>query len=242
MFNKLFFSLSALVITSTFFVTGVQSQVILRNKTFGVEISTRGEITGFYDQVSKRNYLAIDQPASVLQVKVNGAWEIPVSSRFYPESEDPFAGILFLHFDKSNLDVRIKTLVTNTHIKFELVDAKPNGIIDAVVWGPYPVNINKTMGEIVGVVRNADFAFGLQVLNVKTLGGYPLNEEGSDPSRSNTAKRIEGGSLLQAFSLDRSKPRMINVWWDQFPDMPVAPMKGETVIGSAIALFGCTPD
>ena len=61
--------------------------------------------------------------------------------------------------------------------------------IDAVIWGPYPTTISKIIGEIIGVVRNDNFALGIQVLNVKTLGGKLMNNEGSDISRSSTAAK-----------------------------------------------------
>jgi hypothetical protein len=50
---------------------------------------------------------------------------------------------------------------------------------------------------------------------------------------------IAWGSVLQAYSLDRSKPRSIAVWSQRAPNMPVPAIPGETVVGSKIALFGC---
>ena len=61
-------------------------------------------------------------------------------------------------------------------------------------------------------MRNEHYAIGLQGLNVKTLGGFLLNEEGYDPSRSQTAKPAEWGSTLQAYSLDRSRKKQKNEW------------------------------
>jgi len=56
--------------------------------------------------------------------------------------------------------------------------------------------------------------------------------------------RTEFGATLNAFSLDRSRPRTVfgwKEWGDRFPNMPVPPMPGETLVGSQIALFGCHP-
>jgi len=89
------------------------------------------------------------------------------------------------------------------------------------------------------VVRDSGYALGLQVLNIETLGGALINDEGSDPSRSSVAQARPWGSVLQAYALDRSRPRSVGGWNGQFPDMPVEPIPGETVVGSAIALFGC---
>ena len=133
----------------------------------------------------------------------------------------------------------MKAVRKATHLVFEIAGAEPASAVDAVVWGPYPTSIGATVGEIVGVVRDVEYAIGLQVLNIKTLGGALLNDEGSDPSRSSVAQARPWGSALQAFSLDRSRPRLVGGWNGQFPNMPVEPIPGETVAGSAIALFGC---
>lgn len=111
--------------------------------------------------------------------------------------------------------------------------------VNAVYWGPYPTTINQTIGEVIGVVRDGQFAIGIQALNPKTIGGMLKREGGIDDSRGNAAIAQPYGSSLQAYSLDRSKARRYSVWNDQYPDMPVAAIAGETTIGSAIALFGC---
>ena len=92
------------------------------------------------------------------------------------------------------------------------------------------------------MVRNDDFAVGLQVLNVKSLGGFSLNEEGRDTSRGQTAKLMKWGSTLQAYTIDRSLPRRVSVWGTHFPNMPIPPIPGETCVGSKITLFGCAAD
>jgi len=57
---------------------------------------------------------------------------------------------------------------------------RPTNRVELVLWGPYPTTIGSVVGEIIGVVRDADFAVGIQALNAKTLGGYPAREDDSD--------------------------------------------------------------
>ena len=115
---------------------------------------------------------------------------------------------------------------------------EPEGRATLALWGPYPATIRETVGEVIGVVRDGAFALGLQSLNPKTLGGFPENDEGS-ADRPYAARQTAWGSVLQAYSMDRSKPRSIAVWSKRAPNMPVPAVPGETVIGSKIALFGC---
>ena len=65
----------------------------------------------------------------------------------------------------------------------ELISVTPADAVDLVVWGPYPTKIRAIVGETIGVVRNADFALGIQALNIKTLGGYPGAESDVMPAR-----------------------------------------------------------
>jgi hypothetical protein len=59
---------------------------------------------------------------------------------------------------------------------FVLVDVQPTNRAELVLWGPYPTTIGDIIGEVVGVVRDSEFAVGIQGLNAKTLGGYPTRE------------------------------------------------------------------
>ncbi|WP_207226897.1 hypothetical protein [Cecembia calidifontis] len=58
-------------------------------------------------------------------------------------------------------------------LSFEILEAKGFDSMELIVWGPIPTNINKIIGETVGVVRGEEFAIGIQALNPKTLGGFP---------------------------------------------------------------------
>ncbi|MEI7663771.1 MAG: hypothetical protein WCK34_16310, partial [Bacteroidota bacterium] len=217
----------------------ISAQAVFIAGDLKITVSRKGEISSFYDLAREKEYIDAGHPSPVMQVKVDGEWESPANAEYEPETGDASSGILLLTYERSKVTLKIRVLQAPAYTRFELAGVSPAGRVDLVVWGPYPLKPDETVGEIIGVVRNHEFALGLQVLNVKTLGGFPLNDEGSDPSRSNTAKKTASGSVLQAFSMDRSRPRRISAWWGQFPNMQVTPVEGETTEGSAIALFGC---
>ena len=108
-----------------------------------------------------------------------------------------------------------------------------------MIWGPFPTTISKTVGEVIGVVRDGTIAIGMQVLNMKTLGGDLPNGEGSTWARGIAATPYPWGSTLQAYALDRSRARFVDAWGGNEKGMPVPPIAGETVVGSSIALFTC---
>jgi hypothetical protein len=219
-----------------------------------LRLDGRGRITSLADRRNARECLPPGQEPALISVRIapkDAGAEAPAyhspsraSALELPSrmTWDRNAGLLLLQYRSGAVRVKVRATPKPTHIVFEVVGVEPRNAADIIVWGPYPTTIGATVGEIVGVVRDERFAIGLQVLNVKTRGGALLNAEGSDPSRGTLAQKAPWGSVLQAFALDRSRPRVVDGWNGQFPNMPVPPMPGETVVGSKVAIFGSRPE
>lgn len=170
------------------------------------------------------------EKAPLLQIRVDSNWYEPTGTTFK-------SGIVSLVYKPVNITALVNVIQKNTHITFELIKLGAKDKVNAIIWGPYPTIINKTIGEVVGIVRDGAYAIGIQSLNPKTVGGVLSNSEGANESRGSTAHPQPYGSSLQCFSLDRSKERKLTVW--RRPEMPVKAIPNETIIGSKIALFGC---
>ena len=224
-----------LLILIIFPLSAALSQTSLKSADLSLEFGKDGSFTKAVTFTDQRNHLLPSVPSFLLRVRTAGGWENPAGL-----TADVKQGILRLKYPKSGVVISLKTRECPAYISMEIVSVKPEGIVDAVSWGPLALDL-PGIGEIVGLSANDTITVGMMGLNVKTLGGEILNEEGSDPSRSNSAKKIAGGSALQAYSLDRSKPRKVTCWWGQFPGMPVEPMKNETVKGSKVAFFASSP-
>ena len=145
------------------------------------------------------------------------------------------------------------------YISFELKQLTNAADAELILWGPYPTIIGDTIGEVVGVVRNKDFAIGIQALNIKTLGGYPSAESDIQPSydvfaggnkvdvvkddlnkqlyRGDVARHMPYGSSLQAYCRNRNKDRVIENWSHPRYVSPAYKEDGG-VIGSKLAIFG----
>lgn len=217
------------------FLFGQQELVRLNTNDFQLKINKSGQVTSLFSLPEKAEYISAKQNSPLLTIKAGADFEEPNSAQI-----DVKGKTITLDYKKSGIVVKIKYDAKPTHLVFEITGIQPAGKADLAVWGPYATSINKIVGEIVGVVRNENYAIGIQSLNVKTAGGYPVKEEGFEFGRGRAAESKEWGSILQAYSIDRSKKRNITVWNDQWPNMPVEPIKNETLIGSKIALFGCS--
>ncbi|HWW41069.1 hypothetical protein [Pedobacter sp.] len=208
-------------------------EIGLKSAGLNLSLSARGQLTTLSNPVSGKNYLAMGEKAPLLKIRVGDNWYEPTDATFK-------SGIISLLYLPVKITAQVKVVQKKTHLTFELIKIDANDKVNAVIWGPYPTIISKTIGEVVGVVRDGVYAVGIQALNPKTLGGVLKNSEGSvetTGSRGSTAVAQTYGSSLQAFSLDRSVDRKLTVWGR--PEMPVQAIPNETTLGSKIALFGC---
>jgi hypothetical protein len=213
-----------------FFTLSAQ-QISFKSAGLSLNLSSNGQLTTLSNSESGKNYLAIGEKAPLLQIQVGSDWYEPTSATLK-------SGIISLFYQPVKITAQVKVIQKKTHLTFELIKIDVKDKVNAVIWGPYPTIINKTIGEVVGVVRDGEYAIGIQALNPKTVGGVLNNSEGANESRGSTAVPQKYGSSLQAFSLDRSKDRKITVGGR--PEMPVKAILNETTIGSKITLFGST--
>ncbi|GAB5522793.1 MAG: hypothetical protein Roseis2KO_06650 [Roseivirga sp.] len=243
----------SIILLIVLFATGCsEKRITFKSDRLEISLNDKGQVTGFIDISSDLDYHFKDTLASILSIWKNGVAIHPQAASFDKESK-----YLTLTFPgDQNAEVRVEEKAS--HITLEVVSLSGIGEVDLVLWGPYPTTIGDVIGETVGVVRNKDFAIGIQSLNPKTLGGYPWNEndampqidifEGGDYSdmsekgkryvlyRVEAAKPTDFGSTLQAYTRNRSKDRVIKNWGK---DQYVAPAFDDGgVIGSKIALFG----
>ncbi|GAB5555152.1 MAG: hypothetical protein Sapg2KO_47430 [Saprospiraceae bacterium] len=214
-----------------------------------------GLITGLIDLESGINYLDQDTSSYLMTLRVAGKVLVPQSI-----SKDQT--VITLSFEQ-DYEAIIQLEEKEKYLTLELISLSKAETVDLVLWGPYANTIGAVIGETVGVVRNDDFAIGIQSLNIKTLGGYPWNESdrmpafdfvrAADPNnmhpdadgsvlyRIEAGKPTDNGSSLQAYCRNRKEPRLIA---DFNHNKILAPAYEDGgVVGTKIALFGTpTPE
>ena len=230
---------------------GSKGDIRLKAGGLDLEINNTGSLTKIADELSGVNYHFNDTISPLLSVRVKNQLLLPIGAKLDDQQ------IITLEFN-GQITAQIKVEEKGSHLTFELVELLGSEDVEVVVWGPFPTIINGVIGETVGVVRNDDFAFGIQSLNPKTLGGYPWNENDEMPQidifesgdysdlsrdgkryvlyRVEAAKPTDFGSTLQAYTRNRNEDRVINNWGkEKYVAHAVA---DGGVIGSKIALFG----
>ncbi len=227
----------------------------LRTQSATFTLAENGSLSSVRRNADGRDYLATNQPAPVLSIRVGGTVHPPESA-----SWDPRQGRLTLHFKSLDITAVVLVQAKASHVVFELVELQPMEAVELVLWGPYPTTIGDIIGEVVGVVRDA-----------RVRGGHPGAEREDawrlPGSRRTTSKpitaptipapmrtcrrslgrtsssegtrreRTEFGSVLQAYCRNRGTDRIIANWGHEKYLAPAYNDGG--VIGSKIALFAC---
>ncbi|MDQ8153414.1 MAG: hypothetical protein P3B98_02025 [Gemmatimonadota bacterium] len=213
--------------------TTAHGQVTLSAGALALSVNAQGEITALRSSVTGKDYRYAGMPSPLITVVHAGARLAPTAMQL---STAGGVKTLALRY-AGGVRVGVRVRETAAYLALEIVRAEPSAKVEAVIWGPYATTIGHTVGEVVGVVQDGDVALGLQVLNAKTLGGDLPNREGSTWARGIAARQQAWGSFLNAYAINRARARTVDGWGGDFPNMPVSPIAGETVVGSAIALF-----
>jgi len=138
-----------------------------------VRLDATGRVTSLWDVRTDREYGARDRPGPLLRLTVEGNSLEPTSADW---SSEP--GRLRLRFGQTGPTVDVRVEQKPTHLTFELTSidgAQPT----AADWGPFLTTIGQTIGATVGVVRDTEFALGVQGLNIATNAGAGPQDSGS---------------------------------------------------------------
>lgn len=234
-------------------VTTVNAQVVFKTKEWLFALNKMGVVSSMKNLSQNKEYLVADSASPLLSIKYQGNLIAPSSCEWNGKLKE-----LRFQYPSVGMSAVVKTTSNNNYLSFELVQLKGAEKLDLVLWGPFPTSIADSIGEVVGVVRDKEFAIGIQALNVKTLGGYPNAESDVEPSydifesgntvdikaedrtkllfRGDVARPTSYGSIMQAYCRNRNTNRVVENWSHKFYQAPAFEDGG--IIGSKIALFG----
>ncbi|MEP7258475.1 MAG: hypothetical protein ABI687_08805, partial [Flavitalea sp.] len=170
---KLFISGAIIAAISFLFSFRSSDAVSFSTDFLTLSLDKQGNITGIKDKTNAKEYFPSGEKASLLSLYKDSAYIRPVSLE-YNEAKNRIT----LRYPNGSLAV-ISVMNKNPYLRFELVSLLPRNGVEAIVWGPYPTTIRKSIGETICIVHDDHFAFGMQGLNINTIEGLP---EGNDNS------------------------------------------------------------
>ncbi|WP_406514978.1 discoidin domain-containing protein [Streptomyces sp. NBC_00873] len=212
-----------------------------------------GTVTSLVDSRTGQNHLATGHgTAPLVSLVVDG-------KQVKPTSLTRTGSMLAFKNSEAGteVDVVLHDRASYTTFTVTKVKAPPTADVQTLLWGPLATTLTDTLGESAGLVSNGGFTAGMKVLNDRTEGGWPREDTGMgwqdevahNPSKVSVAPlelwsvgaHTPWGNLLRAFTFDYTKQRLrMN---DGGYGIPVGPLpSGGEIVGSAIALYGTTPD
>jgi len=203
---------------------------LLENDYFKISIDENGKVTEILEKKFGKNILMPNYNVSILTIECEGA-KYPITS--WKRSGE----ILSFRFEKIGAEIDVKVNSKREYISFEITKVNSEKLIDKVIWGPYHVLPSEKIGQSIGIAYNTNTAIGLMGLNLKSRGGYEIENR---ERFGNAAKKIKGGASLTGFVRDRSTHRIMNNWEQKLGQaVPVNDSDAE-IVGAKFALY-CIP-
>ncbi len=134
-----------------------------------LKVSRTGMVTSIRANKTGKDYSPASHPSPIMCLNKAGQLVQPLSAAYKPKS-----GELALDYPEGE-KATIKIGQTKGYFKFELLSLEPRKDVDGIVWGPINTTINKTIGDLIGVVRDGDIAIGMLGLNDNTITGTPCD-------------------------------------------------------------------
>ncbi|MRG46978.1 hypothetical protein GFS24_17785 [Chitinophaga sp. SYP-B3965] len=185
----------------------------------GVELTTdfirlrfdgTGNMISLTDKATGREFIPRGQPSPLLSLFKDSVYTYPASMTYNEAKKQ-----ITLKYKNGAVAV-IAAASKGKYLRFELLSLAPRKGVQAVVWGPYPTTISQLIGETVGVVRDDEFAVGVQALKINTTEGIP--DDGDNAGGGSFIDPLPGQTIPEALKNKIGQPVGADVNTDG--DMP----------------------
>ena len=208
----------------------VQGQELLENNYFKLSIDKEGKLYELLDKRTEKNLLIPGYSISLFTIRTNGM-DYPISSW------EQMGDVLKFKFDDLGAEMSVKVKSKNSYLSFEIIEMNSEKEIEKVVLGPYHVLPAEKIGQSIGIAYNDSIAIGLMGLNLKSRGGFEVEQP---KSFGNTAQRIEGGASLTAYVRDRSVYRVVDNYVQTLGQAVPVNDNDAQIVGAKYAFY-CIP-
>jgi hypothetical protein len=148
-----------------------QEKITFETQFLRLELNSKGSVVSITDKTKSVDYLPEEKEFPLLELYKDSLYITPVSAEF--NQQDSSLSLKYPNLSVANIKVRNN----GSYLRLELLSVEPRNGVQAIVWGPFNTTIIDKIGETICVVRNSDFAFGLQALNINTIEGLPDGDD-----------------------------------------------------------------
>jgi hypothetical protein len=161
----------ALMLILTPALTRADNALTLQTEDARISIDTQGCITSIQSRASNHEYLAPGHKSPVLSLSAKGRELPPLSLQLAPDKNQ----VVLTFSNGAAATVRIES--KGRYVRLQLLSLENRGEVDNILWGPVHTTISKTIGDIIGVVRDEDWAIGMLALDDITIQGPPVDSD-----------------------------------------------------------------
>ncbi|HVI44855.1 MAG TPA: hypothetical protein VM802_08290 [Chitinophaga sp.] len=147
--------------------------ITLQTKYAVVTIDHKGFITSVRNKKNNQEYCPKGLTSALMSLHAGKQYILPEQAVYTKQK-----GEIALTYSNGSAAI-IRVDQKPEYLKFKLLSLTNRDKIDNIIWGPYKTTISAMIGDVIGVVRNKEFAFGLLGLDDNTTGGPPA--EGDMP-------------------------------------------------------------
>ena len=134
-----------------------------------IGIDSKGFITSIKENKTGKEYCPKGISSALMSLYKNNQYILPIKATFNGAKHE-----IVLTYSNGSV-ARIKVESKKQYLRFQLLSLKPGNGEECIVWGPYKTTIQEIIGETIGVVRNKEFAIGVQALDINSIEGVPEN-------------------------------------------------------------------
>ena len=161
-------SICAGIIPGLLGISDLQAQTFqLQTQYARVSVDSKGFITSIKDKKRGVEYCPKGMSSALMSLYSKGQYILPEKAVYNTVKHE-----IVLTF-KNGGEARIKAQQKQQYLRFQLLSLTKETEVDNIVWGPYKTTISQIIGDVLGVVRNDDFAIGLLGVDDNTTSGPP---------------------------------------------------------------------
>ncbi|HTQ09574.1 MAG TPA: hypothetical protein VMI31_05840 [Fimbriimonadaceae bacterium] len=140
----------------------------LEDRYARIQIDGQGFITSLTSRGRVREYCPKGHPSPVMSLSAAGREVDPV------RAESVGHGKIRLSYPNGSAAI-VKASAEDRYFRFQLLSLSNRAKVDSIVWGPVHTTISRTIGDLIGVVRDGSWAIGMLGLNDNTIAGPPVD-------------------------------------------------------------------
>ncbi len=139
----------------------------LQTKRASFGFDEKGYLLSITSRQTGKQYCPGRHPSPVMSLHENGqpndVLVLPVSAKFQKETIE-------LKYANGATAI-VKFVAKDAYLRFQLLTLTPRDKVDNIVWGPIYTKIAGKIGDLLGVVRDDDWAIGMHGLDDNTISG-----------------------------------------------------------------------